>query len=108
MNSKAILYLAIGMSALGFVVLATTHKSGATSVISIENNEVTETSHKSGSNELITGSMDLSEFDKLEQPRTTSFLGRTGLQGPHCLFENHARCGRTNAGAGDDACGHWG
>ena len=60
MNSKVILLVALGMSAFGFVVLATQNRMAAKPATEIGGEE------EVGSKDLITGSMDLSKFDELD------------------------------------------
>ena len=60
MNSKVILYVAIGMSIFGFIVLATGLKMGAKPVVAIGNKQ------SGGSRELIKESIELSKFDELD------------------------------------------
>ncbi|WP_026493066.1 MULTISPECIES: DUF4097 family beta strand repeat-containing protein [unclassified Butyrivibrio] len=66
MNSKVILYLALGMSAFGFIIMATGFKLGAKPVISIGNSKVTENKTSEECGDLVTGSMELSAFDELD------------------------------------------
>ncbi|WP_026660789.1 hypothetical protein [Butyrivibrio sp. AC2005] len=60
MNSKVILLVALGMSAFGFVVLATQNRMAAKPATEFGGEE------EVGSKDLITGSMDLSKFDELD------------------------------------------